>query len=165
MARPIKRRRIENIPSVLHFVPKGQDPVQAKENVLQYEELEALRLKDLEGLDQEECAKRMAVSRPTFQRILSSAREKVADSLIHGKGIRIEGGNYMRAQCPVHCLDCGEVWDERIEQLENKESRVECPRCHSQRLECFLEGDYKSPCRGRGACRRFGSGAGRGHTP
>ena len=79
MARPTKWRRIENVPSVLNFVPSDQEPVIDK-NSLKIEELEAIRLKDLEGYEQEECAGNMGVSRPTFQRILSSAREKIADS-------------------------------------------------------------------------------------
>ena len=54
MARPTKWRRIENVPSVLNFVPSDQEPVIDK-NSLKIEELEAIRLKDLEGLEQEEC--------------------------------------------------------------------------------------------------------------
>jgi len=62
--------------------------------MLTVEELEALRLKDLEGLNQEEAAKKMGISQPTFNRILSSARKKVTDALVSGKSIRISGGVY-----------------------------------------------------------------------
>ena len=65
MARPTKWRRIENVPSVLNFVPSDQEPVIDK-NSLKIEELEAIRLKDLEGLEQEECAGNMGVSRQHF---------------------------------------------------------------------------------------------------
>jgi len=65
-----------------------------------------LRLKDLEGLEQEECADRMQVSRPTFQRVLSSAREKVSRALVEGKAIRIEGGTYRLAAWRLRCGDC-----------------------------------------------------------
>jgi len=58
------------------------------------EEAEALRLKDLEGLEQIGGAAKMGISRPTFQRVLSSARKKVADAILNGKAIRIEGGNF-----------------------------------------------------------------------
>ncbi len=165
MARPIKWRRIENMPRFQHFTPIGQGHGTVEENVLKLEELEAVRLKDLEGLEQEDCATRMEVSRPTFQRILIAAREKIADSLIHGKSIRIEGGNYTRGICPVRCLDCGKVWDESIERLEKDDSDYNCPDCHSLHLECCPEdlaaqGDHSTNC--WGACRRLGRGQGQG---
>jgi predicted DNA-binding protein (UPF0251 family) len=52
----------------------------------------------------------MEVSRPTFQRILISAREKIADSLVNGKTLKIEGGNFTRNICSVKCADCGREW-------------------------------------------------------
>jgi len=58
------------------------------------EEAEAIRLKDVEGLEQEQGAARMQVSRPTFQRILSSARYKISNALLNGKAVRIRGGNF-----------------------------------------------------------------------
>ena len=84
MARPTKWRKIENIPAVPYFIPSDKDIPEVDSNTLKLEELEAIRLKDLEGMEQGECAVRMEVSRPTFQRILISAREKIADSLING---------------------------------------------------------------------------------
>ena len=99
MARPTKWRKIENIPITSYFVPAQSETLGIQENNLKLEELEAIRLKDLEGLEQGECAEKMEVSRPTFQRILLSAREKVADSLINGKMIHIDGGKYV-------CKDC-----------------------------------------------------------
>jgi predicted DNA-binding protein (UPF0251 family) len=115
MPRPVKWRKIEKMPSVLQFYPKVNNLKTAGENVLKLEELEAIRLKDLEGLEQGDCAEKMEVSRPTFQRILIAAREKVADSLVNGKSIRIEGGKYTRGIHPVRCLDCGRVWEESAE--------------------------------------------------
>lgn len=61
---------------------------------LKFEEAEALRLKDVEGLGQTIAAKKMGVSQPTFFRILSSARKKVSDAIINGKAIKVEGGEY-----------------------------------------------------------------------
>lgn len=61
---------------------------------LSFEEIEAIRLKDIEGLEQEEAAGRMNVSRPTYQRILASAHNKIATAILSAKAIRIEGGNY-----------------------------------------------------------------------
>ena len=137
MARPVKWRKIENIPTIPYFVPSETAIEEISENILKLEELEAIRLKDLEGLEQEECAGRMEVSRPTFQRILLSAREKIADSLINGKSIHIEGGNFTRNICSVKCLDCQKEWMESFENLEKiKSGHYECPSCHSHRVIC-----------------------------
>jgi predicted DNA-binding protein (UPF0251 family) len=164
MARPVKWRRIENIPRYQHFTPTEQTDSVA-ENVLKLEELEAIRLKDLEGLEQEACATRMAVSRPTFQRILISAREKITDSLINGKAIRIDGGNYTRGICPVRCLDCGRTWQDSIEQMEKEQSDQACPQCRSQNLACCPEDLADTTGVERGClqtCRRLGRGPGAG---
>lgn len=137
MARPTKWRKIENVPTVPYFVPSEVDIAEVPENILKLEELEAIRLKDLEGLEQEECAAKMEVSRPTFQRILISAREKIADSLINGKIIHIEGGNFTRNICPVKCDDCGKEWTESFEKLEEiKNGEYSCPACGSKKIAC-----------------------------
>lgn len=65
-----------------------------QEITLTVEELEALRLKEIEGLDQKESAVRMGISRPTFQRILATARNKTAEALVTVKALRIDGGSY-----------------------------------------------------------------------
>lgn len=155
MARPFKWRKIENVPTVSVFVPDGKDSGTLPENVIKLEELEAIRLKDLEGLEQEECAVKMEVSRPTFQRILSSAREKIADSLINGKAIHIEGGNFTRNICKVKCLDCGNAWDESYEKIQAiQNGEYACPECGSKSVFC-IQG-----CRGkfcRKNCCRWGN--------
>jgi len=101
MAREPKCRRVESIPKVKVFKPVGIPRSCLEEIIVKVEELEAIRLKDLLGLEQEECAERMGVSRPTFQRILIEGREKIAGALIEGKAIRIEGGDYCLGQ--GHC--------------------------------------------------------------
>lgn len=137
MARPTKWRRIENVPSVLNFSPSGDEVPEGLRNVLKIEELEAIRLKDLEGLEQGECAERMEISRPTFQRILISAREKIADSLIKGKSISIDGGNFTRNICSVKCLECGKTWMESFENLDAiKNAEYPCPACGSTKVAC-----------------------------
>jgi predicted DNA-binding protein (UPF0251 family)/predicted Fe-Mo cluster-binding NifX family protein len=98
MAREPKCRRVESIPKVTMFKPAGIPRSCLEEVVVKFEELEAIRLKDLLGLEQEEGAERMGVSRPTFQRILMEGREKIATALIEGQAIRIEGGNYCLGQ-------------------------------------------------------------------
>lgn len=148
MARPTKWRKIEHIPAIPYFIPSESDIEELPENILKLEELEAIRLKDLEGLEQGECAKRMEVSRPTFQRILLSAREKVADSLINGKMIRIEGGNFTLNICPIRCLDCGKEWNESYENLDViKNGQYVCPDCGSDKVIC------EDNCRGK-FCRK-----------
>lgn len=94
MARPVKCRRVGSLPGVTYFKPAGIPLRNLEEVILSIEEAEAVRLKDLSGLEQEQGAEKMNVSRPTFQRILTSARRKIADALLNGKAIRIEGGNY-----------------------------------------------------------------------
>jgi len=94
MPRPPKCRRVAFLPEVTYFKPAGI-PLRALSEVrLSVEEAEAIRLKDLEGLEQEPSAERMNISRPTFQRVLVSARQKIADALLNGRAIRIEGGNF-----------------------------------------------------------------------
>ena len=154
MARPTKWRKIENIPTISYFVPSDKYVAEVPKNILKLEELEALRLKDLEELEQEECADKMEVSRPTFQRILLSAREKVADSLVNEKIIHIEGGNFTRHICPVRCVDCGKEWVESYENMESiKNEEFACPACGSKKIACAQS------CKGRfcrGHCRRHG---------
>lgn len=92
MARPVKPRWIGFDPPGVCFMPQ---PVAVKPSdltVLTLDELEAIRLADLEGLDQEEAARRMNVSRPTFGRIVGQARGKVASALVNARAIGIEGG-------------------------------------------------------------------------
>ncbi len=154
MARPTKWRKVENMPNIQYFVPADIHPDILQENVLRVEELEAIRLKDVEGLEQEECAEKMEVSRQTFQRILISAREKVADSLINGKAIRIEGGNYTMNICPVKCNDCGKEWNESYENFERIMSGdYICPNCNSERVVC-AKSEKKKFCKRN--CRRQG---------
>lgn len=94
MARIPKCRQVEYYPVITTFKPAGV-PRRCLERVcLLVEELEAIRLKDYVGLEQEECAQKMQVSRPTFQRILMEARKKVVEALINGKELHIEGGDY-----------------------------------------------------------------------
>ncbi|WP_286680790.1 DUF134 domain-containing protein [Tepidanaerobacter sp. EBM-49] len=128
MARPTKWRHVEFLPDVTYFKPAGVPLRDLEEVVLTVDELEALRLKDLEGLEQEPCAERMNVSRPTFVRIINSARKKVAEALIKGKAIKIEGGTYRFVQS-LKCRDCGNEWKQPQGETYN-----ECPKCHSTNL-------------------------------
>jgi predicted DNA-binding protein (UPF0251 family) len=93
MVRPFIKRRISSFPQVRYYKPRGV-PLSALEEVVVTEDAyEALRLVDLEGMYQDEAAKKMGISRQTIGRILEQARKAVADALINGKAIRIEGGS------------------------------------------------------------------------
>jgi predicted DNA-binding protein (UPF0251 family) len=102
MPRPVKPRSISYKPKNRSFEPNkkqnNNEPI-----ILKFEEIEAIRLKDLEKLNQEECAVEMNVSRQTFQLIIEKAREKVADALINGSPINIDGGNYILKSCDKKC--------------------------------------------------------------
>ncbi len=93
MVRPRIPRIIDFEPGTTYFKPAGIPLRVLEEVVLSFEEGEALRLKEVEGLDQTEAAKKMRISQPTFFRILSTARKKVAEAIINGKAIKIERGN------------------------------------------------------------------------
>ena len=94
MVRPRRFRRVKLQPEVDYFKPRGIPLSSLTEVILQVDEFEAIRLKDLESLEQEECAKKMNISQPTFHRLVSSARKKIADAIVNGKAIKIQGGNY-----------------------------------------------------------------------
>ncbi|MDD5603669.1 MAG: DUF134 domain-containing protein [Eubacteriales bacterium] len=137
MARPVKWRKVEYIPNVQYFAPDDAGGDVPDENIIRIEEMEAVRLKDLEGMEQEDCAVKMEVSRQTFQRILGTARSKITDSLVNGKAIRIEGGNYTRNICPVKCADCLFEWKESYENFEKLlKGELNCPHCSSKRIIC-----------------------------
>jgi len=104
MSRPTKCRRVNFVPGVTYFKPAGIPMRDLEEVCLSVEEVEALRLKELLGMEQEQGAESMNISRTTFQRILSSARQKMADALLNGKALRIEGGNFEVSSGRFHCV-------------------------------------------------------------
>jgi uncharacterized protein len=87
--RPRGQRNIKFDPNVKYFKPRGIPLSELKEILLNKEEVEALRLKNIEGLDQVACAKKMKTSQSTFQRILSSAYKKLSQAIIQGTAIKI----------------------------------------------------------------------------
>ena len=149
MARPPHRRRVGWMPGCRYFNPQGTPVPGAGGIVIGLDELEAIRLADLEGMYQEEAAKRMKVSRPTFARIIESARRKVARALVEGRALSLEGGNIvMTATRKFRCSDCGHTWE-----LPFGTARLAtCPQCSSRNLHRAAED--------RGRARR-GGGRGR----
>lgn len=94
MVRPKKCKMIYAEPGVVYFKPRAVPLMDLKEVKISMEEFEATRLKDLEGYGQIKVAKKMKISQSTLHRLLVSGRKKIADALVNGKAIRIEGGNY-----------------------------------------------------------------------
>jgi len=92
MVRPLKPRRVLFDPDVVYFKPRAVPLSMLEEVDLNMDELEALRLCDSKGLEQKEAAGKMKISQSTLQRILTSARRKVAGALVGGKAIKIKKG-------------------------------------------------------------------------
>ena len=92
MTRPCRCRRIRCNPDSNYFKPRGIPLDMLEEINLTLDELEAVRLADLEGLYQEDAAKKMDISRQTFGNIVNSAHKKIANALLNGKALKIEGG-------------------------------------------------------------------------
>jgi len=110
MPRPYCCRRIAGQPAASIFKPIGIPVRMLEEVVMTLDEFEAIRLADLDGLYQEQAAAQMEVSRPTFSRITAAAHRKVADALVHGKALRIEGGPVLVAGhrcCRAHDTRAG----------------------------------------------------------
>ena len=97
MARPRQCRRIGSMPESNYFNPRGVPLSALEEVIVTVDEFEAIRLADLEGSYQEQAAEKMNVSRQTFGRIIESAHKKVADALVKGKALKIEGGEFEMA--------------------------------------------------------------------
>jgi predicted DNA-binding protein (UPF0251 family) len=132
MPRPRKRRRLWHEPQPAIFKPVGI-PLQRLTHVtLLHEELEALRLADLEGRYQAESAEQLGVSRSTFQRIVVDARRKVVQALVDGAALHIEGGTFRVAAICWQCAECGHRWE--IEHGSGAGSPARCPACGSASL-------------------------------
>jgi len=116
------------MPGVTYFKPQGIPLRYLEEVQISVDEIEALRLRALEDLEQEEAARRMGVSRQTFQRTLESALRKVAEGLVNGKALRIEGGDFHVVPMRLRCRRCGHSWEQVIERRPGR-TDLACPRC------------------------------------
>ncbi len=128
MARPKKHRRINCNPSCYYFKPKGIPMSELEEVILEGDELEAIRLGDLQNMSQEDAAVKMNISRQTFGRIVNKARAKIADSIINGKAIKLseEISNELKSKFQFVCSKCGYKL-----RLRNSSGRVSCPHCNN----------------------------------
>ena len=148
MARPKCQRRVGELPRVAYFKPRGVPMGKLEEVEISVDELEAIRLADYEGFYHERAASEMGVSRQTFGRIIQSARQKVAQSLLDGKAMRIEGGEFIMAEARIfECHDCRHRWEEPFGTGRPQK----CPECESGNIGRAF--DDRGFGRGRG-CRR-----------
>ena len=127
MVRPQKNRIVAFNPDISYFKPRGIPMVELEEVALTVDEREAIRLADLMDLTHEEAGKRMGVSRATFGRIIQRARKAVADALINGKAINVEGGNYriVGTTRVFACVNCNHEWEEPL----GTGRPASCPAC------------------------------------
>jgi len=155
MPRPCKCRRVSFQPEVSYFKPRGIPLAELEEVVLMVDEFEAVRLADLEGLYQDQAAERMHVSRQTFGNIVNVAHQKIADALVNGKAVRIEGGVYqMMEMKKFRCQQCGYTW----EIPYGIPRPGECPKCENNNIHRAQEDRGAGRCgfrAGRRRCRRF----------
>ena len=126
MPRPPIERAVGGVPRVTLFKPAGVPGRDLEQLPLAVDELEAIRLVDLEGLSHEQAAAAMGVSRQTVGRVLERGRAKVAEALVDGKAILIGGGQYRVEPRQLCCASCGEVWTGDPEAASPA-----CPACGS----------------------------------
>lgn len=138
---------VDEEPVCRKFLPEGEQG--QKPVVVQIEELEAIRLKDIKEYEQAICAAVMGLSRPTFQRILHSARRKIAAALVEGRAIVIEGGNYIMKNRVFECVDCHHVWEvEPCTEGGKHGYEIACPQCGSMK-KMKLDNGVKHACGGQ----------------
>ena len=130
MRGPYRKRRIHQPPNFQNFKPSGIPRKMLKSLNITIDEYEALRLADYEGMEHLEASKKMAISRPTFTRLIEKARHKIAKAMIDGLELVVEGGNIEFQNTRHRCRDCGG------EQLSPSNKNVDdCPECGSGNVE------------------------------
>ncbi len=130
MGRNRRHRWVYGTPVVNFFGPRGVSIDDLAQINLNVEELEAIKWADFEGLYQEEAARKMNISRQTFGRILEEAHKKIAECLVQGKALRIDGGNYVMIQKGFKCYGCGYTWG-----VPRRVPRPPvCPQCESANI-------------------------------
>jgi predicted DNA-binding protein (UPF0251 family) len=116
MVRPKKNRLVSFDPKINYFKPRGIPVFDLEEVCLTIDEREAIRLADLLDMSHEDAGEHMGVSRATFGRIVQHARKIVADAIINGKAVRVEGGNYRMVgkNRIFRCRACSHEWEEQF---------------------------------------------------
>lgn len=130
MGRNKKNRIVKYNPGVNYFKPRGIPMFDLEEVSLTVDEREALRLADFLGMSHEEAGKEMGVSRATFGRIVQNARKIIADAMINGKAILVEGGNFhvVDDSRRFNCRKCDHKWDEPFGTGRPEQ----CPKCNDE---------------------------------
>ena len=144
MVRPQKDRLVNIDPQVNYFKPRGVPMVDLEQVELTVDELEALRLADFLGMSHEQAGKQMGVSRATFGRIVEQARKTVADALIHGRAINVEGGNYKRVDPRGNRLFLCELCKCKWEEPPGTGRPKGCPSCGRDAFHRMGESDRPS---------------------
>ncbi|MCD4683670.1 MAG: DUF134 domain-containing protein [Bacteroidales bacterium] len=129
MPRPKNERIVQTPPIFTEFKPLGISARLLNKTSLSLDEYEAFRLADNVGLSHAEAAEEMEISRSTFSRLIEQARKKVANLIINGSLLQIEGGNVHFRKNIIKCLSCGYMFDMNIDS-----SFTECPECRSANL-------------------------------
>ncbi len=140
MIKPRKNRSVLYPPGFTYFKPQGVSLKNLDEIGMTVDEYEAIRLSDYENLKHEEAALKMEISRPTFTRLINTARKKVAKALVSGSAIKIEGGNYIFLKNRVKCNSCGNTWDTAYGGRE----RPDCPKCKSEDIH-YADRNFPPP--------------------
>ncbi len=139
MPRPTKERNVEKLPPVNNYKPAGIPLRDLDEVVLTIEEMEAIRLSDVEQLEQAEAAQYLAISTPTYYRILSKAHQKIAEALWNGKALKFEGGNYRLVGCHGKhrfiCLACQFQWEIGGGRRRQGHTELICSQCGSSQVQ------------------------------
>jgi len=141
MPRPRSDRIVQMPPLFSEFKPIGVAGKLLKQTILSLDEYEAFRLADYIGLSHAEAADEMEISRSTFTRLIEKARRKVADLIIQGNLLTIEGGNIHFRKNIIRCNDCGYMF-----KININAAFVECPACNSGNLVNFAGGFGHGKC-------------------
>lgn len=145
MPRPKNNRLVFEPPLFTQFKPAGVAAKTLRQNGLALDEYEAVRLADHQGLSHEEAAGEMQISRSTFSRLVEGARKKIADSLVSGKMLVIEGGNIHFRNNIIRCLNCGNIF-----KIGINNALLRCPECNSANLQNLAGGFGHGKC-----CKNF----------
>lgn len=121
MPRPCKQRRICAMPRCARFGPTHSPTSELPSITMSLDEFETIRLIDLEGMNQEQCAAQMNVARTTAQAIYTSARTKLAECLVRGQELQIAGGEYILCDGSTSNCNCSHGCRHRCRQADNKE--------------------------------------------
>jgi predicted DNA-binding protein (UPF0251 family) len=141
MPRPKNDRIVHKPPVFTEFKPMGVSGRFLRQTMMTLDEYEAFRLTDDSGLSHAEAAEEMEISRSTFTRLIEEARKKIADLIIRGNLLIIEGGNVHFRKNIIRCESCGHMFDMNINT-----SFSNCPECNSTQLVNLAGGFGHGKC-------------------